>query len=125
MIITGFTNKGQTLSKFVDDITQAKSYNTINGDFIIDLSVGDLIMDVRSWIVANDGPNVAAFYGDYIDQNGDYGLQACFPSPRGVYPGILFKGDILRQCNTSNPLDEIATKYIISYIPQVIFRINA
>lgn len=122
MSLIGFTNNKISNSDFVDEVVQFTSFADVPGDYAVDISAGSLIYDVQSWLSTDS--KIGAFYGDFLDKDGNYCLHSMFPSTRTVYPGIIYKGDLLRQCVTSNPLEEIAKTHIIAYIPTAIFRIN-
>lgn len=120
MKIIGYTLKDNPpqSSPFLDEVVKFTSYSDLDCDYAIDITVGELSEDPRPWI-----KEAGAYYGDFFDANGNYSLHSMFPSIRTVYPGIIYKADILAECTTSNPLEEIAKQNIISYIPRPIFKI--
>lgn len=122
MSLIGYTANKPRESEFLDDVVAFSGYATLPGDFLVDVSNGIITSDITDWLCENK--NIGAFYGDFIDKAGNYSLHSVFPSIRTTYPGIIYRGDILRQCTTSNPLEEIARKHIVSYIPEAFFRIT-
>ena len=107
-------------SPFVDEVVKLCKYSDLDCDYAIDITLGQLEEDPRKWL-----NGAGAYYGDYYDQNGIYSLHCMFPSIRTVYPGILYKGSLLAECKTMNPIEEICKNNIISYVPRPIFRITA
>jgi hypothetical protein len=122
MKIIGYTfpDKSAKSREFVDEVVVIKDYSELDGDYAIDLSYGSLDIDIRPYL-KGDG----AYYGDYYDQYGNYSLHSQFPSVRTTYPGIVYKVSLLKECETKNPLEEIAKVDVISYIPKPIFKIIA
>ena len=120
MKITGYTFRdvAPKTSPFVDEIVIIKEYSDLQCDYAIDITLGELTEDPRKWM-----KDLAAYYGDYIDQHGMYCLHSMFPSVRTTYPGILYKASLLAECKTKNPIEEIYKNNVISYIPRPIFKI--
>jgi len=121
MKLIGYTNNEINNSEFLDEVIKFTDFADITGDYAVDVSAGELIYNVKSWIYNHK--DVGAFYGDFIDKDGNYCLHSMFPSIRTMYPGIIYKSELLHKCVTSNPLEEIGKAHIISYIPIAIFRI--
>jgi hypothetical protein len=117
--IIGYTLSNKTSSPFVDEVVKFTSYSELDCDYAIDISSGDLVQDPRPFLSGG-----AAYYGDYYDPNGNYSLHSMFPSKRSVYPGIIYKASLLRDCKTNNPLEELAKENVIYYIPKPMFKIG-
>lgn len=122
MSLIGYSVNKTRNSEFLDEVVEFSEYANLPGDYIVDVSNGVITADIEKWLCSNS--NVGAFYGDFVDGEGNYSLHSLFPSVRTIYPGIIYRGDLLRQCTTSNPLEEIAKTHIISYIPEAFFRIT-
>jgi hypothetical protein len=122
MSLIGYSSNKTHNAEFLDEVVEFSGYASLHGDYLVDVSNGVITADIKKWLCTNT--NVGAFYGDFVDSNGSYSLHSLFPSVRTMYPGIIYKGDLLRQCTTSNPLEEIAKTHIISYIPEPFFRIT-
>jgi hypothetical protein len=120
MKIIGYTSREilPKTSPFVDEVVKAGDYSNLDCDYAIDISLGELIEDPRPWL-----KDAGAYYGDYFGQDGAYCLHSMFPSIRTNYPGILYKGSLLADCKTKNPLEEICKQNVIGYIPLPIFKI--
>jgi hypothetical protein len=120
MKIIGYTfrDKAPKTSPFVDEVVILKEYSELQGDYAIDITLGELAEDPRPWL-----KDAAAYYGDYFDQYGTYSLHSMFPSIRTTYPGMIYKTSLLVECKTKNPLEEICKNNTISYIPRPIFKI--
>ena len=122
MKIIGYTLRDNIpqSSPFVDEVVKFTRYSDLDCDYAIDVTVGELCIDPRPWI-----KDAGAYYGDFFDAHGNYSLHSMFPSIRTTYPGIIYKVALLAECTTGNPLEEIARKNIISYIPRPIFKISS
>lgn len=122
MKIIGYTlrDSAPDSSLFLDSVVKFTSYLDLDCDYAIDITAGELTEDPRPWM-----SDAGAYYGDYLDRSGNYSLHSLFPSIRTTYPGILYKVSLLHECESTNPIEEIARKNIVSYIPRPIFKITA
>jgi hypothetical protein len=120
MKIIGYTFRDSVpkASPFLDEVVILEQYSGLVCDYAVDITLGELVEDPRPYL-KGDG----AYYGDFFDQHGTYSLHSMFPSVRSTYPGILYKGSLLVDCKTKNPLEEICKNNVISYIPRPIFKI--
>lgn len=116
MKLTGYTTGRLPNTEFIDECIGYAQIQEGEYELLVNLDDGDIICDLKEWF---DDPNIAGYYGDFFDKNGNYRLQKMFPNPDGKYTGLIMRADLIG----SDPA-ELGKTMIFRYIPKPIFRIN-
>jgi hypothetical protein len=120
-IIGYFTNDTPPERHYLDEIVKFTSFSDMSGDVAIDITNVDLLFDPRPFLKISN--SIGAWYGDFLDHNGNYCIHGIFPSIKTVYPGLLFNLSVVSSLRSNNVLSEIANSHIVSYIPETLVKV--
>lgn len=122
MKIIGMTQSNKSDYPFLDGVVELKDIFSIESDFIVDVTNIVFIKDPREWLILDD--ITGAFYSDFYDKNGMYQVHGHFPSPRTYYPGLFIKTELAKTIDLNNSLRDLSKNYVISYIPEPLFKMG-